>query len=749
MDRVSRTRTPTSSPRVTVFVPTYNRAQWLRQTIETVLSQTYADFRLVVSDNASTDDTTQVVRSFSDERICYRRHPQNVGLLENHNSCLRSVDTDYALILPDDDLLHPDHLKSTVAVLDSNPPVGFVHSAFDVIGTSGQPLSNGVDWTYGLTADTMETGSEFIRQSMYWSCRVCPSTALMRADAIHPDLYVQEEFPAIDFGMWLRIALDWDVAYLRRPLADFRVHAASHSASFDESAGDTYNHSVATLTGVKALKKRFLDLHGERLDDVAGLHRRADAGLRRELVQLMRNTTVPQREFGPTVRTFRQLARVDRGVLKEVQAWRLVASSVLGPQLVEWLKSYRKTATPHGSIPCSPHMPPPPELRPLRGRLRPFGRSNSADAGSPPSPRPAATKASTIRLVLTVDARAYGGAEAYVSHLLEHLPDTYLCTLLATEPVPRQLAEAARARGAELVLVPRVDKKFDLLGQLTLIRALRSAAPHLVHVNMADTANHRYALGAAHLLGRPAVATLHTTTSLLPGLQGNALRFLFRRLRLAIAVSDEIAGHLRDGLGVPRPRVCTVANGIPAGQMVERSHSSTAAVRVAAIGRLTEQKGFDLMLEAVGELVRLGRSVEVVIAGEGPELAQLERLAAGLPVRFVGFVDDMAAFLSNADVICLPSRWEGLPFALLEAMMSGAPCVATAVGDMAEALGEAGLIVPPDDVMALTQALDRLIRSPAQRQALGRAAHERVRSHYSLRSMVEATSEVYRLALET
>jgi len=352
------------APRVTVFVPTFNRAKWLRRTIETVLSQSYGDFRLVVSDNASTDDTTEVVRSFSDDRLCHRRHEHNVGLLENHNSCLRSVDTEYALILPDDDLLHEDHLATTVGVLDAHPRVGFVHSAFDVIGAAGQPLSHGVDWTYGLTADKVETGPEFIRQSMYWSCRVCPSTALMRAAAIHPELYVQEEFPAIDFGMWLRIALDWDVAFVRRPLADFRVHAGSHSAIYDESVGDTYNHSMTTLTGVRDLKQRFLDLHGRGLDDLAGLRRRVDAGLRRELVQLMRNTTVPQRELGPTVRAFRQLVGVDRGVLREIHAWRLVASSVLGRQLVERIKSHRRPAVPHGSVPCSPPLPSPPEARP-------------------------------------------------------------------------------------------------------------------------------------------------------------------------------------------------------------------------------------------------------------------------------------------------------------------------------------------------------------------------------------------------
>jgi len=333
-----------------------------------------------------------------------------------------------------------------------------------------------------------------------------------------------------------------------------------------------------------------------------------------------------------------------------------------------------------------------------------------------------------------------------VSHLLENLPETYLCTLLATAPVPRPLEVAAGARGADLILVPRVDSKFDMSGQVQLIRALRSTAPHLVHVNMADAANHRYALGAAHLLGRPAVATVHTATALLPGWQGVILGAVFRRLRGAIAVSDEIASHLHEGLGLPRWKVRTVANGVPAAKMVERAHS-TATVRVGAIGRLTGQKGFDLMLRAVGEVIRMGRSVEVVVAGEGPERPELERLAEGLPVRFVGFVEDVGAFLATVDVLCLPSRWEGLPFVLLEGMMSGLPCVATDVGDVPEALGQAGVIVPPNDVGSLAQALDDLVRSPDRRLALGRAAHERVRTLYSVRSMVESTTRVYEDAL--
>ena len=83
-----------------------------------VLEQTFGDLRLVVSDNASTDETPDVVASFDDPRLEYVRQPENLGLLGNHNWFLERVDTDYALILPDDDLVYPDLLERTVAELD-------------------------------------------------------------------------------------------------------------------------------------------------------------------------------------------------------------------------------------------------------------------------------------------------------------------------------------------------------------------------------------------------------------------------------------------------------------------------------------------------------------------------------------------------------------------------------------------------------------------------------------------------------
>ena len=103
-----------SGMKLTVGIPTFNRARWLRETIESVLAQSFTNFRLIVSDNASEDDTPDVVRSFSDARIDYVRSERNVGAIENFNRLIELADTEFFVLLPDDDVLYPGHLAAAV-----------------------------------------------------------------------------------------------------------------------------------------------------------------------------------------------------------------------------------------------------------------------------------------------------------------------------------------------------------------------------------------------------------------------------------------------------------------------------------------------------------------------------------------------------------------------------------------------------------------------------------------------------------
>ncbi|HSC49502.1 MAG TPA: glycosyltransferase family 2 protein [Gaiellaceae bacterium] len=325
--------------RVTVFIPTYNRALLLPHAIRSVLEQTFDDLRLLISDNASEDETREVVASFDDPRIEYVRQPENLGLLGNQNWFLERVETDFALILGDDDIVYPTLLERTVAELDRRPRAGVVHAAFDLIDEHGEVLLHDVDWTYGLEHDRVESSEEFIRESMRWSCRICASTALIRTAALPPERMLEKDFPAIDFGLWLRIAAaDWEFAFLKDTLGAYRIHGLAQSAAFGGPHGPGYVQGIEIVSHLMAIKLRVLAENDGRLADVERLRRLAEEARRRELVIMARNLTLPERKPGPTFRTLARVVGADPAVVLGAPPWKLAAGSIVGPRVVEWLK---------------------------------------------------------------------------------------------------------------------------------------------------------------------------------------------------------------------------------------------------------------------------------------------------------------------------------------------------------------------------------------------------------------------------
>src|SRR5687767_3754171 len=128
-----------AEPRVTVFIPTRNRAEWLGGAIESVLAQTYRDFRLVVSDNGSTDGTAAVVEGFDDPRIEYvRRAPElDLDLNAHFNLCFEECRTELVCTMPDDDRVEPAFLERTVAALDAAPRAGLAHAQVSIVDRDG------------------------------------------------------------------------------------------------------------------------------------------------------------------------------------------------------------------------------------------------------------------------------------------------------------------------------------------------------------------------------------------------------------------------------------------------------------------------------------------------------------------------------------------------------------------------------------------------------------------------------------
>ena len=333
-------RRGSEDPRVTIVVPTYNRAGWLAGAIESALGQTYPDLRVVVSDNASTDETPTVVAGFDDPRLSYVRLDRKLELNEHFNRCIDRAETEYLFLLPDDDRMLPELLEVAVPLLDAHPRVGLVHGRVRNVDDDDRVIADDHDMT-GLRELTIEAGHDFVRRSLCESYRVHASTALIRTAALDGLRLDPADYPATDFGLWLRLALDWDVAFVPQTLAVYRLHPTSYTAGGAGLTSGGYVQGTTLITAVRDVKERLLVEQGERLGEVDLLRADARRSYRRALVNQAGHLTLPRRRLGETVRVLADCVRRDPRTALEPGAWRLLAGALLGRRAAERLKRRR------------------------------------------------------------------------------------------------------------------------------------------------------------------------------------------------------------------------------------------------------------------------------------------------------------------------------------------------------------------------------------------------------------------------
>ncbi len=211
-----------AEPKVSVCIPTFNRSRFLRESIRSVLSQTFADFELIVVDNASTDGTPEVVSSFQDRRIRYIRHERNIGLQANLNECLRTGQCEFVIIFHDDDIMLRDLLGREFEVLKSASDVVLVHCAAQLVDEEGEIYSvPGQKWP------SLTQGLDFVRR--YWGSRDCgvtaPSVMLRRSVALRLGGFKEDLNYSLDADLWQRMAFEGQVAFLDEVLLYNRIHS--------------------------------------------------------------------------------------------------------------------------------------------------------------------------------------------------------------------------------------------------------------------------------------------------------------------------------------------------------------------------------------------------------------------------------------------------------------------------------------------------------------------------------------------
>jgi glycosyltransferase involved in cell wall biosynthesis len=347
-------------------------------------------------------------------------------------------------------------------------------------------------------------------------------------------------------------------------------------------------------------------------------------------------------------------------------------------------------------------------------------------------------------LLAYTDSPEVGGAELALGYLLGALSEEIEVGVLATDARVAAAIAAARA-GVSVATVRRPRGASDAAALRLHLAAVRKFAPDILHANQAWPFACAYGELAGLLTdGTQVLAVDHLPLAVsVPRVRRMGQRLLAGRIDAHVAVGDRCARMVEEIVGLPRDSVIAVPNGVPCAPDLARTQST--GVVIGSLGRLTEQKGYDLLVRALPGLP----NARLVLVGDGPERPALERMARGLGVAdrltVTGWVTDAPSHLAGFDLFALPSRWEGMPLGILEAMHAELPVVATDVGSVAEVVsdGDSGYVVAAEDPAALGDRLRRLLADPVLRQRMGERGRALARERYSDTAMAQRYEAIY------
>lgn len=346
---------------------------------------------------------------------------------------------------------------------------------------------------------------------------------------------------------------------------------------------------------------------------------------------------------------------------------------------------------------------------------------------------------------------ALGGTERRFADFISASNPEHFCHVVLTLKPIGVTGERLAREGFEVESL-NLNRARAAVGAPALLKAIRHHKPDIVQTYLfgGNTAGRP----AAKLAGVPIVISGYASTD--PWMRPHHIaadmasaKFANAHLTNAEAVADSVVRRCR----VPRTSVEVIHTGraIPETPARHDPHPDGTVVGIAA-GRIHRAKGYDVLIEALGQA---DSRITIKVAGAGPvvhgglsSVQELEIAAekAGVAdrIEFLGARDDIDALMADADFHVLPSRWEGLPGVLVEAMAMGLPSVASAAGGVSEALvdGETGFLAEPGDPESLAECLNRIVTS--DRAALGAAARRRAIESFSVESMTHHWENFYR-----
>ena len=678
-----------SSCKVSIVLPTYNGAKRLRQSIESCLSQTYRNIELIVVDDGSSDSTPPIVRSYTDPRIQYVRHPKNRGLPRALNTGFARTTGEYLTWTSDDNRFLPSAIEELLNCLRQNPQVDFVYADYHA--------------HYERTGETclrkLPDRLNLAGENGVGACFLYTRRVYERVGGYDPRQPLVE-----DYDYWIRIANEFNVRHYAKPLYVYTEHSASLKS--------TRHHSIALADSVLKYRNGYVPL-GRVLQSM----------VRFSLAIPFERS--PKRVMHACLGTASRLFRVSPAL---GAAFMPLFVGLVSARGAAW--AGRK-------------------LRDLKWRLSGRTRACADHVVSTRSPG-AGPRAKAARILIYSDmcAAPWGGSEVLWSRLIPVLQQrdaTVAVTCFASDRSRQVCAQNEITEALLLppsIVAPPTREAMPVLAQMRTCCAryvsrrswLRQQwqfcdrfSPDVVFVSMAWPG----AGGPLHRFLRqarvPYVCFLHSIDKSYAQCSADEeRRAFFAGASRVLTTGQTSTRMLEQWLGRPLETAVPMLNFVDTDLFTPRTSDTdpreSNVTHLLSIARLSvREKGQDILLQSLAELLDL--NWRMTFAGDGPDRTLLEKGAQrlGLEER-VSFLGDVPTprvreLLSSHDVFILSSHFEGMPLSLLEAMASGLACVTTNVGSINELIcdGETGLLVEPESVVGLGKAIRRMIEDPALR----------------------------------
>jgi glycosyltransferase involved in cell wall biosynthesis len=345
-----------------------------------------------------------------------------------------------------------------------------------------------------------------------------------------------------------------------------------------------------------------------------------------------------------------------------------------------------------------------------------------------------------LHVIAYTDSAGIGGAEISLGHLVATVSHEIELTVVGVSHLVVNAIADRRPQANRIVLPNQGARSF-----VAHFKTFRQLQPDIIHCNLCTPWAGAIGLAAALLVPHARVVRVDQ----LPLRTTDAwtlwrTRWLSLRVDAHVAVGQASARRMEDFYALGRDSVVSIANGVP-DQPTPSPPQPHEQMIIGSVGRLDAMKGHDILIRAIAQV----DDVRAIILGEGEYRSTLEtlvrQLGIGDRVELPGWIDNPRAYLSRFDVIAMPSRSEGFPLAMVEAMLAARPLIATRVGSMPEAVidQETGILVEKNDVAGLVKALRDLRDNSIKRLNLGKQARKIALEQFTVEAMTAQYEQLW------